>query len=543
MTRPTTDDLEWLETDGRGGFAPAAPPAGSVRGRYHGVLLTATTPPTGRMMLVNGLETWLVRGSNREALSTQRYDGNVLYPDRVRPARSRSRQSPGHAGPYAWRATPRSPTISSSTGARAPPSSPGVGQACPTMPELEVRPLLSGRDHHALHHENRTFDFTPERRGDSVAFRPFAGVPPVIAAAGAYGHGPTGIGASSMPRSASVASTASRTGDSQGAFRFRLGEGPACLVLATERVRVRTGARTPASCARVAMVSGRGVTARPVRLAARPCGGCLRRAARQWEDARRRLSVVHRLGPGHVRRDAGGSCSRRARRHLDDRPSNLLEWSSSVSEGMLPNRFPDREDSPEFNAVDAALWFVIVAGEFEREARGTAGLLDEQDRGRLHAAVDAILAGYAGGTRFGIRVDGDGLLMAGAPGVQLTWMDARVGDHVMTPRVGKPVEVQALWLNALAEGARRQPRWNRLLDRGLVSFKARFWNAARGCLYDVVDVDHVQGRVDAAVHPEPGAGHRGPAAAAPRWRGCATSAAGGRTRTRDPSRAALAGAR
>lgn len=91
--------------------------------------------------------------------------------------------------------------------------------------------------------------------------------------------------------------------------------------------------------------------------------------------------------------------------------------------------------------------------------------------------------------------------MAGVPGVQLTWMDARVGNQVVTPRIGKPVEVQALWLNALAAGARRDARWQALDDRGLESFAARFWNPDRGCLYDVVDVDHERGRADASLRP------------------------------------------
>ena len=95
-------------------------------------------------------------------------------------------------------------------------------------------------------------------------------------------------------------------------------------------------------------------------------------------------------------------------------------------------------------------------------------------------------------------MDADGLLACGAPGVQLTWMDAKVGDHVVTPRIGKPVEVQALWINALRL-ARRALRGR--ADRAQATFRARFWNAATGCLYDVVDADHVAGRGDARLRP------------------------------------------
>src|SRR5262249_1987226 len=126
---------------------------------------------------------------------------------------------------------------------------------------------------------------------------------------------------------------------------------------------------------------------------------------------------------------------------LRDARDILIQWASAVSEGMLPNRFPDAGDAPEFNAVDASLWYVVAAGELLERDRETA-TLSADDRTTLELAILAIADGYAAGTRFGIRMDDDGLLAAGVRGVQLTWMDARVGDRVITPRIGKPVEVQ-----------------------------------------------------------------------------------------------------
>jgi predicted glycogen debranching enzyme len=164
---------------------------------------------------------------------------------------------------------------------------------------------------------------------------------------------------------------------------------------------------------------------------------------------------------------------------------------------MLPNRFPDAGEAPEFNAVDASLWFVIAAGELLQADPSMA----VESRRLLQATIEAILDGYDRGTRYGIRADPDGLLAAGVPGVQLTWMDARVGDRVITPRVGKPVEVQALWINALWIGAHLSPRWQELFTRAFRSFESRFWNEAAGALYDVVDVDHVPGQVDASIRP------------------------------------------
>ena len=159
---------------------------------------------------------------------------------------------------------------------------------------------------------------------------------------------------------------------------------------------------------------------------------------------------------------------------------------------MLPNRFPEHGGAPEYNSVDASLWFVIVAHEFMAAARTETSV-----RARLGTAVTAILAGYAAGTRFGIRMDSDGLLACGVSGVQLTWMDARVDGRVITPRIGKPVEIEALWINALRGAGGTHAA---LADRAQAAFATRFPNPAGG-LYDVVDVDHVAGRVDASVRP------------------------------------------
>jgi predicted glycogen debranching enzyme len=165
---------------------------------------------------------------------------------------------------------------------------------------------------------------------------------------------------------------------------------------------------------------------------------------------------------------------------------------------MLPNRFPDGAEAPEYNSVDASLWFIVAVQELLATGK-RHGLTMAQQRSLL-LAVEQILEGYWRGTRYGIHADVDGLLAAGTPGVQLTWMDAKVGDDVVTPRIGKPVEVQALWLNALAFGATQSPEWRARFALAAGSFE-KFWNDARGCLYDVVDADHVAGRTDGSLRP------------------------------------------
>lgn len=167
----------------------------------------------------------------------------------------------------------------------------------------------------------------------------------------------------------------------------------------------------------------------------------------------------------------------------------LATFAQFLDRGMLPNRFPDAGDAPEYNTVDATLWFIEAIRRYD-EATGDRSLADE-----LLPAIDEIVRRHTEGTRYGIRVDErDGLLYAGEPGVQLTWMDAKIGDFVVTPRIGKPVEINALWYRTLrtahALAARRgdatAAAYADRADRVREGF-GRFWNEATGYCFDVID--------------------------------------------------------
>lgn len=166
----------------------------------------------------------------------------------------------------------------------------------------------------------------------------------------------------------------------------------------------------------------------------------------------------------------------------------LLFFASRADEGMVPNYFPDDGAPPMYNTVDATLWFFVALREY-LETTGDTALVS-----RLFSTLQEMVASHVRGTRFGIRRDeADGLLYAGEPGVALTWMDAIVGDRVVTPRIGKPVEVNALWCNALRAMARfaeasGQPRseYENLAARADASFD-RFWNERTGFCFDVID--------------------------------------------------------
>lgn len=485
------DTREYLEADGLGGFA-----SGTVAGvrtrRYHALLLAAATPPTGRFVLVNGFDAFVATAAGRHALTAQRYASGDVSPDGL------TRDTAFDAEPWpAW-------TYALPDGTRVrqellvAPGDPRVllrwtvlGVPCPVT--LEVRPFLSGRDYHALHHENAAFRFDAEAAGPRVTFRPYAEVPATVALTnGAYLPEPYWY------RSFLYEEERARGLDhvedlaAPGIFRFDLAAGPAVLVLAADGAGIpdagdaarlwdqvaaaetirRAAFLTPLHRAADAYVVRRGASGRTI-LAGYPW----------FADWGRDTFVALR-----------GLCLA-AGRPADAR-AILLEWSGAVRDGLLPNRFPDHGDEPEYNSVDASLWFVVAAHEYLEAAPA-----DAAERERIVDAIEAILDGFARGTRHGIRADDDGLLRAGEPGVQLTWMDARVDGRVITPRAGKPVEVQALWLNALRIASAWSPRWAKAFARGAAAFGERFWNDAAGCLYDVVDAGHVEGATDASVRP------------------------------------------
>ncbi len=166
----------------------------------------------------------------------------------------------------------------------------------------------------------------------------------------------------------------------------------------------------------------------------------------------------------------------------------LLAFSRYVDKGMLPNNFPDAAGKPEYNTVDAALW------HFESLRQYFEATQDDVTLQKLFPILAGVIEAHVAGTRYNIHVDPtDGLLYAGGPGVQLTWMDAKIGDWVVTPRTGKPVEINALWINALetmAGFARSLARpgdaYEKLAAKTKKSFQ-KFWNLDRNCCFDVID--------------------------------------------------------
>ncbi len=414
---------EWLEADGLGGFA-----SGTVSGirtrRYHALLLPATRPPAGRVVLVNGLDAWVETDAGRFALSSQRYVPDVVHPDGASRVESFVDEPWPHWSfrlddgtqieqeLFALHGTPVVAMCWRRVGAKAPTT-------------LTVRPFLSGRDYHSLHHENPAFRFDAEIDGERVTWKPYTAQPAVVALAnGGYFHEPDWYRRFLYEDERARGLDFVEDLAAPGTFRFDLERGEAVLILAAQVDG--EAALAGETSAEEAIVRLRDSEKR--RRTA--LGSSLDRAGDAYLVKRGQGRTVIAGYPWFT--DWGrdtfialrGLCLATGR--LDEAGDILLEWSHAVSQGMLPNRFPDQGDEPEFNAVDASLWYVVAVHEYLQEAAaaGTSSgcRFCGAPSGCLQRAVLEILEGHAKGTRHGIRMDADGLLAAGAPGVQLTWM-------------------------------------------------------------------------------------------------------------------------
>lgn len=498
MSLPLNKKAEWIEADGLGGFA-----SGTVSGirtrRYHALLLVATTPPTGRVILVNGFDAWVQTAAGNFPISSQVYAPDVVHPEGWKQIEA------FEAEPWPrWRFRLEDDTrIEQEIFVRGGASFVAVSwrlHGHRKIVILSLRPFLSGRDSHALHRENTEFWFEAELHDGRIIWRPYASLPGIITLSNGE-YLPQPVWYRNFLYEEERARGLDFTEDlaSPGIFRWDLSRGEAVWILAMEGDKVPT---------------------LPPSVSAEDFLKSLRAAERRRR--RRFPSRIHRSADAYlVRREKGktivagypwftdwgrdtfialrGLCLATGR--LEDARKILLKWAGTVSEEMLPNRFPERGEAPEFNSVDASLWYVIAVHDFFQAMEAKKRKVSRHDRKTLWEAVEVILSGYAKGARYGIRLDDDGLLAAGEPGLQLTWMDAKVGDWVVTPRIGKPVEVEALWLNALQIGSSFSQCWEGSFTRGYEAFQRRFWNEAGGYLYDVLDANHQAGTDDATFRP------------------------------------------
>ena len=484
---------EWLETNGLGGYASSTIVGANTR-RYHGLLVAALRPPTRRTLLLSKLEETVAVREVEYDLSCNQYPGAV-HPQGHRHLRE-FRLDPFPTFVYEvgdGLATRLEKTVSMCHGRNMVIVRYRL-LAGPGTVSLIVRPLVNCRDHHHLMQENQQFDTSTAVSGarDQVSLRPYLAVPPLhIGLAGSYFE-PW----EDWYRDFEYQEEAARGLDfredqySPGFFSCEFDQGETHYLIASieplegmDPGELMEGEQKR----RASLVSGWQEAPKELQALVAAAdsflvgkGGGEEGAAPQgivagyhWFEEWGRDAMISLPGLSLV-----------TGRHNAAR-SVLQTYLQRCREGMIPNHIPDAGGEPRYNSVDATLWMFWAAHKYLEYSGDRAFVLDE-----LLPVFVEIISWHVRGTRYGIEVDDDGLLRAGGQGTQLTWMDAKVGDWVVTPRHGKPVEVNALWHHALRfveelGAAHTGPSAHEVRER----FQARFWNGEAGHLNDVVDGD------------------------------------------------------
>jgi predicted glycogen debranching enzyme len=498
---------EWLVTNGLGGFASGTV-GGALTRRYHGLLVAALAPPVQRTVLVAKLEIGVHYGGHAYALGSNEYADGTVHPQGQRLIESVALDGGVPVWRYAlgdalleqrvWMERGKNTTLVQLSLVRG------------SMPAaLQITPLCGYRDYHSLGHGGWPLGVTAVKHGCRIDA--FEGAQPFWIRADGATFEITPDWHWGFRYRVENERGLDDTGDlfRPGRLHASLRQGESLLIeLSIEELRPepavlqREQARQAALLLKAPPLAPdwirRLVLAADQFVARRGSGGQTLIAGYPWFSDWGRDTMI--ALPGLLLATGRHGVAAQV----------LRTFAAHVSEGMLPNRFPDAGETPEYNTVDATLWYFDAIAACV--AAGGQGVLLKQ----LYPVLVSIIDWHLRGTRYGIGIDpADGLLRAGEPGVQLTWMDAKVGDWVVTPRIGKPVEVNALWINALAlmagfartlGEAEEADRYAKLASRANDSFVARFWFAAGGYLYDVIDgpegeLDEQGRRADASLRP------------------------------------------
>lgn len=485
--------LEWLETNGIGGFASSTVSGVNTR-RYHSLLTAALKPPLGRITLVSKFEESVtIDGEEFEISANQ-------YPEAINPAGFEYLKSfrldpfPVWVFELAGIELERSVFMvngENTTVCRWKVVSKVAGRDADIS--LEIKPLVSFAGYHEFQHENAVFEQRFEATDNCVLVHPFAEAPELFFNHNAESVSKTGY----WYRDFEYPLEAERGFDSHEdlfqpfSLQYEL-HTDAIAMISTEQQSYRNGSDFEAleidrRDKLVEIAEPKDAFVEHLVLAAdqfivkRGEGETVIAGYPWFSDWGRDTMIAL---PGLTLSTNREGIAKKI----------LLEFSRHISGGMLPNRFPDESEIPEYNTADATLWYFEAIRAYTVKT-GDYDFVKEY----LYDILADIIKWHREGTRYGIHVDTDGLLYAGAPGCQLTWMDAKYGDEVFTPRMGKPVEIEALWYNALEtmrEFARRfkdrkgKLRYREMSSLARKSFNSQFWYADGGYLFDVIDGDH-----------------------------------------------------
>lgn len=462
---------EWILTNGIGGFAMGTASGINAR-RYHGHLIAATHPPTGRMMLLSTVDAFVQAGSHSIGISSNQYPGTV-HPEGFHYLR---RFSVGDVAEWHFHSSGMDIVKRMAM---------HPGQNAVTIEfentgkrtfSITLRPLVCHRDHHGDFFEHSTYPDQLEFKSEST----------IVSSGGVPLH-------LSHPR-------AIRTPVQGWYYRFEHEREK------ERHLNHREDHFCPCELTYTLEPGQKAVLVASTEPGTTPLELTVEDAPREY-----RLTPMLQEAVGKFVVESGdratimagypwftdwgrdtmislpGVCLHTGRVDLARRI--LRDYASQLNEGLIPNRFTEVGETPDYNTVDATLWFAnAIYRTLQTE-------WDEVFAAEMLTALEEVYRWHLAGTAFGIHVDpADGLLSQGEPGVQLTWMDAKVGDWVVTPRHGKPVEINGLWINALrvlawlSEKLGKDPQtYQQAADRAESYFEKKFWHEMRGHYLDTVD--------------------------------------------------------
>ena len=483
---------EWLVTNGLGGFASGTIASIPTR-RYHALLVAALNPPVGRTVLVSALDENVDYAGTSYALSTTRWHDGTLAPEGCRNLERFHLEGTVAVWTFACADALLEKRIWMEQGANTTYVRYTIFRAAESI-RLRTNAMVNYRDFHSSTHAG-DWHMSIEAISNGVRITAFDGAVPFFVRSDRAECTP----AHEWYRNYDLAEEQARGLDDVedrlhvATFDVTLAPNESVtFVASTEEAASLDGAaaldRRNAHERAVLDAAGDDVPAWIARLVLAADQFIVRRPLQTDPEALSVIAGYHWFGDWG--RDTMIALPGLAL--ATGRPSiaaKILEtFGRYLDRGMLPNFFPDAGETPEYNDVDASLWYVETVRQYV-EATGDLSLLR-----RLYPALQQIVRCYREGSRYNIHCDpADGLIWAGEDGVQLTWMDAKVGDWVVTPRIGKPVEVNALWYNALHTIGefgnlldapdRECETWEAKARSGL----ARYWNAERSYCYDVID--------------------------------------------------------
>ncbi len=483
---------EWIETNGIGGFASSTISGANTR-RYHGLLTAATDPPLGRITMLSKFEETLSIDGKLYELSANQYRGTVhpkgyiyLKSFRIDPFPIWVYEIDGieierkifmvhgeNSTVCVW-------SLLSKVG--------GKDRSI----ELKIKPLLSFVDYHSLQHETAESIADCEISERLITVKPKANLPNLYFSHNAKDEAKTGF----WYRNFEYQLEKERGFDfSEDLFQpftlaFDMAENAVVSVSTTRKncsEALQLEEAEKYRRAQLIEIAGADdhftqqlVLAADQFIVSRGDGDTII-AGYPWFSDWGRDTMISLSGLTLSTNREGIA-------------KNILhEYAKYISKGMIPNRFPDASDEPEYNTVDATLWYIEAIRAYLAKTEDY-----EFVRDTLYEGMVEIIYWHQRGTRFNIHLDEDGLLFAGEEGLQLTWMDAKYGDEVFTPRIGKAVEIQALWYNALRTMTELADKFGdqdgmhqyaEMAKQTKASFNRDFWNDEQDCLYDFIDRD------------------------------------------------------